>query len=813
MRSKTSKFVVLNFILLTILLPFQNCSNKINSELVSQSLNSSLSTIEAEPEIAFIEKTSLYNTRNIVSTFEVTGADALTIKSIKCQLGNQAAQDCSSQSVQSNNLTDGDYVLKVSVEMVSGKISELSRNFRIDATIPTLSISQTPASVTNAQVASFTFLSADNLSGIMSTECSVDNAAYALCISPKALNGVTAGAHNIKIRTTDRAGNVSSVYSYNWAVDLSMPTVTLQSTPGSVVSVTSASFSFSGIGITSYECSIDNAAYVACVSPKSYTGLSSAAHNFKVRGQNAQNVQSSAVSYNWTIDTVVPTKPILTSSFQAVGNTKSGNFIFSSTDAGSGIKEHQCSLNGVAFAVCSSPSLVTAAEGSNNFKVRAIDLAGNASVESVITMNMDTVKPVISFTQSPSTTTQTTATFAFNISDPGSGLLSTQCSLDGTAFVNCASPANLSGLSTAAHKYSVQVKDNAGNITTIEHSWIVNAVVQPPPPPASGKVNVFMAIGKVGRTVMSCDDGVTWINDRSDNDSTRCWITGDPNYVECDHDAGSAMGIDSGSDGWVYAQYGWGYNGTVRKSRDGKNWQIVRSNGWGGGLAVTNNVVFSYWEYNGATSKDQGATWQPTTAINPYGTTDHGMVHRVGQKMIVKGRLDGELFVSSDSGTTWKKSLAFKATWGGSFAEGNGVLVAHNDGVSARSTDGGMTWTSQVVASNLRWSSGVLFNGSHFVNWSNGMMWKSTDGVSWSSTAFKIDKFSAAGWDGSIAYNPKTGTYTSVTGGWTQWYAKQFAIRSTDGINWVTLDTNHFKGGHPVGKITVVELDAAACGQ
>ena len=477
--TKAIKIIMLNFALISVLFPFQNCSNKIQSDSLGS--NSSLSVDASTPEIAFIEKTSLYSTRNVTSSFQLGGVSDVEIKSIRCQLGSQPAQDCQNKTIQSTSLTDGDYVLKVTVEMVNGKIVEASRSFRVDGTIPALSISQAPASPTSAQSASFSFTTADNLSGILLTECSIDNSVFENCSSPKTISNLLVGAHNIKIRTQDRAGNVSAMYNYNWVIDLAMPTVTLLSMPAGVTNAQTASFTFSGTD--SYECSVDNAAYVVCASPKTYTGLTSAGHNFKVRGKNAANVQSSVVSFNWTVDTVAPVKPTLTSSFSATGNTKSGQFVFSSSDAGSGIKEYQCSLNNLAFALCSSPRIVILNEGSNTFKIRVLDLAANISAESMMTINVDTANPTLSFTQNPATpTTQTTATFAFSSADVGSGIQSTQCSLDNAVYTNCVSPTNLSGLSVAAHKYSVQAKDNAGNSTIITHNWIVNSST---PPPAS----------------------------------------------------------------------------------------------------------------------------------------------------------------------------------------------------------------------------------------------------------------------------------------------------------------------------------------
>lgn len=93
------------------------------------------------------------------------------------------------------------------------------------------------------------------------------------------------------------------------------------------------------------------------------------------------------------------------------------------------------------------------------------------------------------------------------------------------------------------------------------------------------KVQVFIAAGKVGRTLMSCDDGLTWIHDRSDNDSTRCWTEG-PNNLECDHATSSFTGMDVSDDGFFYNQYGWCGNGTIRRSRDYSTWEVIKSDEW-----------------------------------------------------------------------------------------------------------------------------------------------------------------------------------------------------------------------------------------
>jgi len=51
----------------------------------------------------------------------------------------------------------------------------------------------------------------------------------------------------------------------------------------------------------------------------------------------------------------------------------------------------------------------------------------------------------------------------------------------------------------------------------------------------AGSTPVFVAQGHAGRTTVSCDDGNTWVANRSDNDSIVCFTNG----VDCDHQSGA----------------------------------------------------------------------------------------------------------------------------------------------------------------------------------------------------------------------------------------------------------------------------------
>lgn len=332
------------------------------------------------------------------------------------------------------------------------------------------------------------------------------------------------------------------------------------------------------------------------------------------------------------------------------------------------------------------------------------------------------------------------------------------------------------------------------------------------------KIDVFLAAGKLGRTVMSIDDGVSWIHDRSDDDRARCWCEkDDPRYVECDHDPRSFTGLGASADGWFYAQYGWGAPGTIRRSRNFIDWEVVRTGGWGGGLAVARNVVVSLWNGRRWRSADHGATWNEVK--DSLSWDGHPFVKSVGDTLFAVGRGDGQFKISTDLGESWKLLPDVNAGWSDSIAAGNGILVSTGTrrlkdqpeiACAARSTDGGTTWTGQELLPGKRWAANVVFNGKEFLNWSDGQQYRSADGVKWTATPMTTGKFNSKHWAANVCVNPRTRTLVAILNVWGNYYEKQKAYRSQDGITWTELDGEHFQGGHPIGRIILARMSRAA---
>jgi hypothetical protein len=244
-----------------------------------------------------------------------------------------------------------------------------------DTTPPDTTIDSGPTGTVISNSASFSFSSTEANSTF---QCSLDGAAFSSCSSPQSYTNLSEGQHTFKVAAVDSSGNLdASPASATWTVDSAAPDTAITSGPTGTVSSNSASFSFSSTEANStFECSLDGAAFSSCTSPQSYTNLSEGQHSFKVRaiGGAAGNVDPTPASVTWTVDTTAPDTTI-TSGLSGTVKDKAASFSFSSTEPNS---KFECSLDGAAFSSCTSPTKYNGLkDGQHTFRVRAIDAAGN----------------------------------------------------------------------------------------------------------------------------------------------------------------------------------------------------------------------------------------------------------------------------------------------------------------------------------------------------------------------------------------------------------------------------------------------------
>jgi hypothetical protein len=157
--------------------------------------------------------------------------------------------------------------------------------------------------------------------------------------------------------------------------DQTPPETSINSGPTGTLSISSASFAFTSSEPNStVECSLDGEAFALCSSPKSYVNLSDGSHTFQVRARDAAGSTDATPAFRtWTVDTAAPHTTIH-SGPSGPTNEDNVTFTFSSEDGAT----FECSLDGAAYAACTSPKTYTnLSDGHHTFDVTATDRAGN----------------------------------------------------------------------------------------------------------------------------------------------------------------------------------------------------------------------------------------------------------------------------------------------------------------------------------------------------------------------------------------------------------------------------------------------------
>jgi hypothetical protein len=404
----------------------------------------------------------------------------------QCSLDGAAFAACTSPASYSG-LADGSHSFQVEATDPAGNTdpTPASSTWTIDTTPPDTTIGAGPANPSNSSAPSFSFSGTDNVtpSGSLSFKCSLDGAAFTACTSPTSYSGLAVFTHTTHSLSTDAAGNPDPTpASSSWTIDTAAPNTTIGAGPASLSNTSAPSFSFSASKAgSSFQCSLDGAAFTDCTSPTSYSGLADGSHSFQVEATDpAGNTDPTPAGASWTIDTAAP-DTTLSAAPASPSTSSAASFTFTASKAGS---TFQCSLDGAAFTACTSPrSYSGLADGSHNVQVKATDAAGNTDpTPASASWTIDTTAPETTLSGGPaSPTNSTTATFSFSASESGSSF---QCSLDGAAFAACSSPAAYSSLADGSHSVQVKATDPAGNTdpSPARSSWTIDTT--PPYAPA-----------------------------------------------------------------------------------------------------------------------------------------------------------------------------------------------------------------------------------------------------------------------------------------------------------------------------------------
>jgi hypothetical protein len=170
----------------------------------------------APPPVSFTGgPTGTTNNNNPTFTFTV-GAHPNTIN---CSIDGGVAQSCAAGSYAPGPQQDGQHTVAVTATDFFGQTNTATQAFSVDTTGPVApTISKGPKKKSKTNKATFTF--AGEAGG--SFQCSLDNAAFAVCTSPVNLKVQKPKRkprkHTFEIEQTDSLGNVGATATYNWTV-------------------------------------------------------------------------------------------------------------------------------------------------------------------------------------------------------------------------------------------------------------------------------------------------------------------------------------------------------------------------------------------------------------------------------------------------------------------------------------------------------------------------------------------------------------------------------------------------------------------
>ncbi len=162
--------------------------------------------------------------------------------------------------------------------------------------LPDTSVTSLPA--TSPTSARFALASNDP---VATFRCSLDGAPFAPCTSPLTLTGLAQGDHVLQVAAVNAIGADASPAQATWRIDTIPPETTITSGPEGKKNPDDATFEFvSSEAGSTFECSLDQAAFAARTSPTTYQNLDKGWHTFQVRARDAAgNVDPTPASVTW----------------------------------------------------------------------------------------------------------------------------------------------------------------------------------------------------------------------------------------------------------------------------------------------------------------------------------------------------------------------------------------------------------------------------------------------------------------------------------------------------------------------------------
>ena len=415
---------------------------------------------------------------------------------LECRLDGAGFAPCVSP-VSYTGLAEGNHVFAVRATDDVGNVSEIKTwSWAVDQTAPLLTMTSMPFDPSNTADPLFKFTSSEpsvftcQMDGGTPEACDPDPSDPGnLLKGSKQYTGLTAGFHSFVLTAVDGAGNTYAI-SFEWEIDLSLPGMTIDSSPLDPSDTNSAPFTFHSVESSTFSCKLEkNGAVIdatACVpdpaypdtkGSKEYSGLGEGNYKFTVTATDwAGNVSTD--SFEWRVDLMPPVVTIES----MVPNPTSGGTTVTWRSTESGTFNVTVEGTGVANGNYTTPAQVNTdilggsfVEGNNQIMVCVTDQVGHqgCDTESLV---KDTTAPVLSlpsdFSAEATSIAGAVVTFTATANDVVDGPVAVACApVSGSTFplgettVNCSSSDSLGH--TANGNFKVTVVDTTAPVVTV----------------------------------------------------------------------------------------------------------------------------------------------------------------------------------------------------------------------------------------------------------------------------------------------------------------------------------------------------------
>ncbi len=373
---------------------------------------------------------------NVQTTDITVGGAGVTAYSYRHYNGTTwsgwSAQTPIATHIQLSGLTAGSHTIEVIGRDAAGNWQETGDatdvTWLIDLTAPTATLTGTPPDPTNSQSIDVTVGGTD----VVSYRYQLDGGGWSAEVTDLGTHimegGLLAGDHMLEVIGKDEAGNwqsvapdVQSPTTYEWTIDLSVPTAELSGLPANPTNVQTTDITVGGTDVVAYSYRYYNgtswsswSADTLIATHIQLSGLTEATYTIEVIGRDAaMNWQDtgSATTHSWTVDITAPTATI--SGTPAAGSTVTSTGT-DFTIAGTGVTHYQYKLDGGSWNASTPVAThiqITVSEAPHTIYVIGRDAAGNWQATGSATTRSWTVDqtaptpPAVSVTAGFETTT------------------------------------------------------------------------------------------------------------------------------------------------------------------------------------------------------------------------------------------------------------------------------------------------------------------------------------------------------------------------------------------------------------------------